>query len=129
NDRVSMMSSTELREPFLDHRLFEVAFQQPADFKIKNDSGKYFMRRLLNTMLPGSVVEAPKRALQTPQREWLRTSLKGWAEMHISNALSQHKNDWLNETEVWKSWKEFLDEKSDNSFYIWQWISISLMGV
>ncbi|MGH7412046.1 MAG: asparagine synthase (glutamine-hydrolyzing), partial [Candidatus Methylomirabilis sp.] len=30
NDRASMRSSTELREPFLDHRLVELAFRQPA---------------------------------------------------------------------------------------------------
>ena len=34
NDRVSMRSSNELREPFLDHRLFELALGQPPERKI-----------------------------------------------------------------------------------------------
>ena len=33
NDRISMRSSIELREPFLDHRLFELALRQPANEK------------------------------------------------------------------------------------------------
>jgi asparagine synthase (glutamine-hydrolysing) len=40
NDRASMRSSTELREPFLDHRLFELALRQPPDRKIGADTGK-----------------------------------------------------------------------------------------
>ncbi len=34
NDRVAMRASTELREPFLDHRLVELALSQPAERKI-----------------------------------------------------------------------------------------------
>ena len=33
NDRVSMQHSTELREPFLDHRLVELALRQRAERK------------------------------------------------------------------------------------------------
>src|SRR5262249_37177679 len=45
NDRVSMMSSTELREPFLDHRLVELAFRQPRERKILNGASKWMLRR------------------------------------------------------------------------------------
>ena len=44
NDRVSMRASTELREPFLDHRLVELAFRQPADRKIRDGTGKWLLR-------------------------------------------------------------------------------------
>src|SRR6185436_18737296 len=78
NDRVSMRASTELREPFLDHRLFELALRQPADRKIGPDTGKRLLRQMVVRMLPDSVVNAPKRPLQTPQREWLRGPLRDW---------------------------------------------------
>ena len=128
NDRVSMMYSTELREPFLDLRLFELAFKQRSEYKIDGNVGKYFMRELLKTMLPGNVVEAPKRPLQTPQREWLKNELKDWAYQNITLALAS-KPEWFNKEEVWNTWDNFQAGKSDNSFYIWQWITIGLMKV
>jgi asparagine synthase (glutamine-hydrolysing) len=127
NDRVSMRSSTELREPFLDHRLFEIAFRQPDDFKINEGTGKWFMRQLLKKHLPGKVVEAPKRPLQTPQREWLREELKDWTISRIESAIDNVS--FLNKEKVLAHWEKFMEGKSDNSFYIWQWISLSLMNV
>src|ERR1700680_1753948 len=44
NDRISMRSSTELREPFLDHLLFELAVRQPRRRKIQGDTGKWMLR-------------------------------------------------------------------------------------
>ncbi|MDQ3071787.1 MAG: asparagine synthase (glutamine-hydrolyzing) [Bacteroidota bacterium] len=125
NDRISMRASTELREPFLDHRLFELAFRQSPDRKIQGDQGKWFMRQLLQTKLPGKIVEAPKRAMQTPQREWLRGPLKSWVEDTLANTLKN--NNWLVKDKITAEWNSFLKGESDNSFYIWQWMSLSMI--
>ena len=127
NDRISMRSSTELREPFLDHRLFELAYRQREEYKIKNDQGKWLLRELLRTHLPGNIVEAPKRPLQTPQREWLRNELKDWTYGHIESAIKKFDGQWLNGKEIHKNWEKFLKGESDNSFYIWQWVSLGMM--
>ncbi len=79
NDRISMMWSCELREPFLDHRLFELAFRQPEERKIRDGQGKWMLRQLAARIVPRGVRLAPKRPLQTPQRERLRGPLREWA--------------------------------------------------
>ena len=122
-----MRASTELREPFLDHRLFELAFRQTADKKIHGEQGKWLLRQLLSKHLPGKIVEAPKRPLQTPQREWLREELKDWAEARIQDSLNGFGGGWFKKEEVWKLWNSFLKGESDNSFYVWQWINLGLM--
>lgn len=127
NDRVSMRASTELREPFLDHRLFELALRQPADRKIAGDTGKWLLRNMVATHLPGRVVEAPKRPLQTPQREWLRGPLRGWATELIEEAVSGPAGSWFRPQAVKTEWTRFCEGQSDNSFYVWQWISLALM--
>jgi asparagine synthase (glutamine-hydrolysing) len=126
NDRVSMRSSTELREPFLDHRLFELALRQPPERKIADGKRKWMLRRIAGSLLPGGVVEAPKRPLQTPQREWLRGPLRAWAEERIEQALSVV--EWLDTARVRSEWRSYLAGESDNSFYVWQWISIGMIG-
>jgi asparagine synthase (glutamine-hydrolysing) len=126
NDRVSMASSTELREPFLDHRLFELALKQPAERKRDATSGKRLLRKIAGQLLPDTLREAPKRPLQTPQREWLRGPLARWAGQWIEAALDRHGDRWLSAAAVRAQWSQYQRGESDNSFFVWQWISLGL---
>ena len=126
NDRISMRVSTELREPFLDHRLFELALRQPTERKIQNGTRKKMLREISSKLLPEKLSGSPKRALQTPQREWLRGELKNWADEQIKNAVSNDFADWFEKDAVLDSWKKYCQGESDNSFYVWQWIDIGL---
>jgi asparagine synthase (glutamine-hydrolysing) len=127
NDRISMRSSTELREPFLDHRLFELALRQPRERKINQGVHKWQLRRMAQRLLPSGIVEAPKRPLQTPQREWLRGPLKGWASDNIEAALERFGGRWLKADAVRAAWQTFCDGEGDNSFFIWQWINLGIV--
>lgn len=126
NDRVSMRSSTELREPFLDHRLFELALRQPPERKIDRSTSKKLLRDMVHFMLPHGLVEAPKRLLQTPQREWLRDDLNDWAQACIDKALSAFGGLWLDRKATKKAWESYRAGLNDNSFYVWQWINLAL---
>jgi asparagine synthase (glutamine-hydrolysing) len=128
NDRISMRSSTELREPFLDHRLFELALRQPPGRKIDQGTSKVLLRRIAKRLLPSGIAEAPKRALQTPQREWLKGPLRDWAQNQIETALECYGASWLHPEQVRTAWKAYLERGDDNSFYIWQWISLGQLA-
>ena len=126
NDRISMMNSIELREPFLDHRLFELSINQPVERKIQNGVNKWLLRKIAKNFLPSSIVNTPKRPLQVPQTEWFRGSLKNWVESMIEVALEQYGGVWLDVKSVRREWDQFVNIQTDNSFYIWQWVSIGL---
>jgi asparagine synthase (glutamine-hydrolysing) len=125
-DRVSMMFSRELREPFLDHRIIELGLRQPAERKIRNGQGKWLVRRLAERILPDGVREAPKRPVQTPQREWLRGPLQPWLEASVEHALSAQPG-WFNEDSLRRALRSFLSGAGDNSFFVWQWLSLGLL--
>lgn len=127
NDRVSMMFSRELREPFLDHRILELGLRQPASRKIRNGRGKCLLREIAQQLLPQGVYEAPKRSVQTPQREWLRGPLSDWAEECIEEGLRGWGRNWLDAAKVRAEWRAYREHGADNSFPIWQWISLGLM--
>ena len=120
------MHSTEDREPFLDHRLFELALSQEVDRKIRHGTHKWLLREITNDLLPNGVVEAPKRPLQTPQREWLRGQLRDWTEGYLAAVSQNYGNLWINPKKIQAEWQGYLRGESDNSFYIWQWISLGL---
>ncbi len=129
NDRVSMRVSTELREPFLDHRLFELALRQPSDRKINNGTHKWLLRQMARKLLPTGIIEAPKRAMQTPQREWLRGPLRSWAADYIDAALASFGGHWLEAESVRAAWQSYCDGVGDNSFFVWQWINLGLQEI
>ncbi|HNT50263.1 MAG TPA: asparagine synthase (glutamine-hydrolyzing), partial [Cyclobacteriaceae bacterium] len=124
NDRVSMTYSTELREPFLDHRLVEMAFALPVEWKIKDGVGKYLLRKIAHQLLPDTIRLAPKRPLQTPQREWLSHELIDWAEDCITDFAKQ---PWVDKKELMREWDAFKAGNNDSSFHIWQWINSALL--
>ena len=126
NDRVSMMHSTELRVPFLDHRLFEFAFRLQPEMKIRGNINKWLLRKLGASLLPPDIVEAPKRPVQTPQREWLRNDLSSWAKENISIALDSYGGNWFHSDMVLKEFSDYIENGADNSFYVWQWINLGL---
>ena len=127
NDRVSMRASVELREPFLDHRLFELALRQPAARKIRGGVGKWLPRRIAPRVVPRATAEAPKRPVQTPQREWLRGPLRGWCEERVEHALDAFGDAWLDRVAVRDEWRRYTAGESDNSFYVWQWVSLGIL--
>ena len=126
NDGISMRSSTELREPFMDHRLFEMALRQPTERKILNGRQKVLLRDVLSSVVSAPLVEAPKRPLQTPQREWLRGPLRKWADDCIADAIGEYGGSWIQPAAVRHAWRSYLDGASDNSFFVWQWVTLGM---
>lgn len=125
NDRASSQFSCELREPFLDFRLVELAFAQPSDRLIRHGQHKFLLREMVKPFLPNGFTEAPKRPVQTPQREWLRGPLRDWVEGCLDDP-SIRESGWFNVVQLQKEWDRYVSGEGDNSFYIWQWISVAL---
>jgi asparagine synthase (glutamine-hydrolysing) len=125
-DRNSMTYSTELREPFLDYRLVELGLRQPLQHKIQNGQGKYLVRKLAEEIIPKKVSEAPKRALQTPQREWLADDLKPWVEQ-LLHEHADTLSHWFEPIDLKKIYADYCTQKPDNSFYIWQLVNAVLL--
>ena len=120
NDRVSMLHGTELREPFLDYELVEYIFSRPTEIKIKNGVQKWMLRKIAEQFLQKDLVLAPKRPVQTPQREWLSEDLKDWVRAEVETLYS---NNWFNKKELETELNSFFKGDNQSSFHIWQWIN------
>ncbi|WP_227740310.1 asparagine synthase (glutamine-hydrolyzing) [Salegentibacter sp. BLCTC] len=127
NDRISMAYSTELREPFLDYRLVEFAFSQPEAHKIFNGIQKFLIRKILEEIAPKNLSYAPKRPLQTPQREWLAKELKNFTDDNLEKLRYSKASNWFNFKEIEKEWKNYQAGDNQSSFHIWQWINTALL--
>jgi asparagine synthase (glutamine-hydrolysing) len=124
NDRISMMHGVELREPFLDYRLVELAFAQADDRKWHNGQRKFLLRKWATQWIGKELVLAPKRPVQTPQREWLAVELKEAVEPYIVQFANF---DFVDKKAVLACWADYQKGKQENSFYLWQWINAALL--
>jgi asparagine synthase (glutamine-hydrolysing) len=127
NDRISMAFSTELREPFLDYRLVELAFSQPKEYKIKGNVQKKMLRDIVSEYLSDSISYAPKRPLQTPQREWLGEDLKSFVSSEINAIEDSEFSEWFVVDELKKEYQNYLNGDNDSSFHIWQWMNYNML--
>ena len=75
-DRMSMAHSLELRVPFLDKKVLDVALQLPTNCRVTNEHSKYALRRAAAHMgFQKKVADMPKQPFITPLTVWLKTDL------------------------------------------------------
>jgi asparagine synthase (glutamine-hydrolysing) len=78
-DRASMQSALELRAPFLDRDVMELAARLPVRDRIAGFETKTFLKRSALRYLPKKIVYRRKRGLSVPLAAWLRGPLESWA--------------------------------------------------
>ena len=70
-DRCSMFHSLEVRAPFLDINLTDIASNIPVKDKLKNKKLKYITKNILKNYLPEKLFERPKMGFGIPIDKWL----------------------------------------------------------
>ena len=71
-DKMSMAHSLEVRVPFLDKEVFNVARTIPTKYKVNKENTKYAMRMAAHRYLPDMVAEKKKLGFPVPIRIWLK---------------------------------------------------------
>jgi len=71
-DKMSMAHSLEVRAPFLDKMVFNVASKLRTDFRVNRLMTKYAFRLAAKKYLPDEITQKKKLGFPTPIRIWLR---------------------------------------------------------
>ncbi len=71
-DKMSMAASLELRVPFLDREVLDVALSIPSRYRVTKDMTKVALRRAAGKVLPEKSAKMPKIGFITPLNEWMR---------------------------------------------------------
>lgn len=120
-DRMSMANSLELRVPFLDREVWNVARTLPVCLRVNDEGGhentKYAMRKAAERHLPQATAQKPKLGFPTPIRVWLAQDR--WYE-EVKRALTGKTSEKFFDTGALVA---LLDEHRqgvrDNSRRIW----------
>jgi asparagine synthase (glutamine-hydrolysing) len=124
-DKASMMHGVELRVPYLDHRLIELAFRIPPERKLVNGYTKVPLRKWMNGRLPDEITWHVKRQVQTPQREWLRGAIRPMVE-ELIHSESFRQRGIFDVAATQRLFRHYIEQPNiyTNSFFIWQWLQI-----
>ena len=117
-DRASMAVALEARVPLLDHRVVELAWRLPPDFKYRNGQGKYILRKILERHVPPELFERPKMGFGIPIDSWLRGPLRDWAGDLLS-VDRLNREGFLNPEMVGLKWQEHLSGKRNWQYLLW----------
>jgi len=116
-DKMNMANSLELRVPFLDREVFEVAQTVPTDQKIAHGTTKYALRKAMEQIVPPHVLHRKKLGFPVPMRHWLAgDELYGWAQDTITESQT---GDIFNKPQVLEMLKEHRDGVADHSRRLW----------
>src|SRR5699024_7796371 len=114
--RMTKAHSLELRVPFLDKRVFDLASELTLKDKIKGATTKYVLRETFSDILPKNVLRRKKLGYPVPIRFWLKDEIYDWA---VNTVKESNTEEYINKTEVIKLIEEHRKGPLDKSREIW----------
>lgn len=117
-DRAAMANSLETRTPFLDHRVVELAWSMPLEYKIRDGQGKWLLRQVLYKYVPKELIDRPKAGFGIPLDSWLRGPLKEWAEALLDESRLRREG-YFHPAPIRTLWLEHLSGKKNWQYHLW----------
>lgn len=90
-DRSTMAAALEVRAPFLDPALVELACRIPTRFKLRGATTKYLLKRTVDHLLPANIINRRKQGLGVPVSAWLRGPLRNILQERLAPARVSHR--------------------------------------
>ncbi|WML45727.1 asparagine synthase (glutamine-hydrolyzing) [Neobacillus sp. PS3-40] len=115
-DKVTMAHSLELRVPFLDKAVFDIASKIPTSLKTANGTTKYILRKAVEGIVPDHVLTRKKLGFPVPIRHWLKDEMNDWAKKIIRESNTDHL---FNKNYLLRLLEDHCQGKADNSRKIW----------
>ena len=116
-DKMSMANSLELRVPFLDRKVFDLACRIPTSCKVNADQTKIAMRGAAEKTIPPKTADKKKLGFPVPVRAWLRE--EKYAAILRKAFASDAAEKFFNTAALNKMLDQHLSGKRDNWRQLW----------
>ncbi|MFZ2048926.1 MAG: asparagine synthase (glutamine-hydrolyzing) [Minisyncoccia bacterium] len=122
-DKMTMANSLELRVPFLDRKVVDLARTLPDKFKWSEGETKYLLRDAFKSIIPESTRKRKKLGFPTPIRNWLTKDKKEIFERITNNEYIKSNLDL---SQIEKIIMDHTDKKADNSRKIYLLLMLAI---
>ena len=116
-DKTSMANSLELRVPFLDKKVLELAERIPMKHRVNTKTTKLALRLAAEKTLPERTARKDKLGFPVPIRVWLKE--EGYSAIVKEAFTSETAKKYFNTNELLKLLKRHKAGKEDLSRKIW----------
>jgi asparagine synthase (glutamine-hydrolysing) len=116
-DKMSSAHSIELRVPFLDKEVMEMAGKIPAHLKVNDIDTKYVLRKAANEVLPDEWANRPKVGFPVPFRDWIKKEKYYTLVREVFQ--SDIAKEFFNVDELLKYLEEHYQGQANHARYIW----------
>ena len=124
-DKTSMAANLEVRVPFLNQELVELAARMPPHLKLRGLKRKYILKRVAEQLLPKEVVWRKKAGFGAPIRSWLRGPLRPMVEELLSEETVR-KRGLFDPQEVRRIINANLSGREDYNLQVFQLLTLEL---
>jgi asparagine synthase (glutamine-hydrolysing) len=124
-DRTSMAHSLELRVPFLDPKVHELAGALPTAAKVRHFEKKRVLRAAARPLLPPGILEARKQGFSIPAAAWLRGPLEPLLRETLDGSTLSRQG-FVRPVPVQALVEEHLARRADNSRQLWSLLFFTL---
>jgi asparagine synthase (glutamine-hydrolysing) len=124
-DRAGMAHGLEIRVPFLDPVVAELALALPTSAKLRGLQTKAVLRDAAAPLLPPAVVRGPKRGFVAPAAAWLRGPLLPLARDVLSEATLRRQG-FLRPAAVQALLRRHVERREDLSRPLWALLAFTL---
>lgn len=117
-DRASMAHSLEVRVPLLDHKLMEWVGRINPELKMKNNIGKYILKKTFESIIPNNILYRKKKGFELPFRHWINSELN----QEIRNRLfhsSYLPENIFNKDAIRKILNKSENGNDEHDFLLW----------
>jgi len=125
-DRMSMLTSLEVRVPILDHVFLEWATSLTPEWKMRGGKQKYMLKKLAQRVgVPREVLDRPKQGFALPLVHWIRHDLK---DMILSVLLEPRtlQRGYFKPEAVRQLLDEHFRQRRNHSGRIWRLLAFEL---
>lgn len=116
-DKMSMAHSIELRVPFLDKEVMELAKKIPSEYRVNEKDTKYALRMAASEVLPSEWANRKKVGFPVPIRHWLKD--EKYYNMVKEVFESDMASEFFNRDILMKYLNEHYENKINRARYIW----------
>ncbi|HAZ20042.1 MAG TPA: asparagine synthase (glutamine-hydrolyzing) [Clostridiales bacterium] len=115
-DRLSMSHGLEIRVPFLDKEVFQVASSLEDNDKLSHKTTKFILRDAFRDLVDEDTFLRPKKGFPVPVQKWLRKELYPFAKDIIENSTA---DEYIVKKEALRMLEVHRDGSENNYRKLW----------
>ncbi len=124
-DTASMAHGRECRQPFLDHRVVELAMKMPLRWKFRRGRGKRILLETFRDLLPRPIRRRRKMGFGVPLDWWFRGELRDFARDVLLDSRTLGRG-LFRPTAVTRLLDDHQSGRFDHSYRLWSLLILEL---